>query len=164
MVKRNSFLNAKIVNEEIYNIVRNIFNTLNRNYNDGVYNLSNEDKVSVYNLSQILLSDCEYIFNSVSIAIKDYQEKGLLGDIDEEFLHKKYDFKMPSRIEPGFESIKKTVEDITNSYVIIDRTLNSYLKRDITEDSVQSLIDNKLLIYRQRICTFVELIKIQNII
>lgn len=164
MVKRNSFLNAKIVNEEIYNIVRNTFNTLNRNYNDGVYNLSNEDKVSVYNLSQILLSDCKYIFNSVSIAIKDYQEKGLLGDVDEEFLHKKYDFKMPSRIEPDFESIKKTVEDITNSYVIIDRTLNSYLKRDITEDSVQSLIDNKLLIYRQRIYTFVELIKIQNII
>lgn len=164
MVKRNSFLNAKIVNEEIYNIVRNTFNTLNRNYNDGVYNLSNEDKVSVYNLSQILLSDCEYIFNSVSIAIKDYQEKGLLGDVDEEFLHKKYDFKMPSRIEPDFESIKKTVEDITNSYVIIDRTLNSYLKREITEDSVQSLIDNKLLIYRQRIYTFVELIKIQTII
>ena len=164
MVKRNSFLNAKIVNEEIYNIVRNTFNTLNRNYNDGVYNLSNEDKVSVYNLSQILLSDCEYIFNSVSIAIKDYQEKGLLGDVDEEFLHKKHDFKMPSRIEPDFESIKKTVEDITNSYVIIDRTLNSYLKREITEDSVQSLIDNKLLIYRQRIYTFVELIKIQTII
>lgn len=159
MAEANNFLKAQYANDEIYNFLKEMLNILNRSFDGVSYKFTKEDMTSIRNLSLEAVEDCNYLFDTVVKAIAQYEERGLISEVNFDAL------TTPVKlvdIEYNYDNAIKLLNQATTKTVIADKVFKKYCKNEISEESVKDLIDNTLIYLRKQINTVRKIVEISN--